>query len=341
MGELLISFGLFSASILVCSLVYYISLSFFPLLTRNIDLYNQMRNNNLAVAILTGGFVVSVTVIIYVSSIHIFLLFNNAVYANIFENILRAIIMFTMSMFISFLINWFTLKSFMFISNGIDDMKELKNNNLAISILITSMIIATTYMVMESVGIINSAFIIKKAIGEYGLQIAFIDLNAFLNGTIQLLIMLFTSLALFITGIKITSFVIKGVRDFVEFKSDNVAISLIVCSSILSVMIMVKYSISGPVKEIISMLGNSFDISRLLITILRFFYVLVTSTIISVLVLWLSMGIFLFLSRMFDSMNEIKKRNVSTAIIVSVFTFSASFIMRSGVKEILKVINFF
>lgn len=345
MGEIFVSLMLFAGSILVCSLVYYICLNFFPLLTRNLDLYNQMRNNNLAVAVFTGGFVISVTVIIYVSSVQIFELFLNVrsgiLFFTLLEGLLRAFIMFTMSMFISFLINWLAMKSFLLASNGIDDMKALKNNNLAVSFLITSMIIALTYMVMESVSTLNSAFVFEQRTGEYGVQFAFINLTAFLEGAIELFIMIITAEILFLIGLKITSFVTSGVEEFADFRADNIAISLIVCSSILSVMIMVKYCIHDFVTGIITALSSSLEGSEIFISVIRFFYALVTSTAISVLILWLSMGIFLFLSRMFDGMNEIKKRNVATAVILSVFTFSASFIMRSGVREILNVITFF
>lgn len=345
-SSMLIGSGIFVSSLVTCFLVFFISFNFFPLLTRNLDLYKQIRSNNLSVSVLTGGFIVSVSAIINTAARYLFKLFQMGTTDKQFLEILldngsRAVIMFTMAMFLSFLVNWFTMKSFSIVTTGIDDMKELKNNNLTVSIVLTTLLLSTTYMVIEPIATMSSAFVVIQESVEYGMVSPFIDFDTFITGTIGLLIMLTTSIFLFFIGLRIMSIAIKGVNEFTEFKKDNIAISLIVSASIISVIIMVKQSIGGAAKEIAVVLSDPLKNGDIFISIVRYIYFMVASSLFSIFVLWLSMGIFILLTKMFDSINEIKNRNISTALILSVLTVSASFIMRTGIQQLIDTIKFF
>ncbi len=220
----------FILCVLVCLTILYLSFKFFGILTRNIDLYYQIRRDNLAVAIVAVSFVISISIVL-TQAINPFIYMINSIFFEnsisvgaIVVNAIKLLVIFIAIMFFAFIIIWFSLKVFSLITPGVDEMKELKDNNVSIAIYIATLVISVSYIITDPVGDILKSFLNVTRIESSGIIISGIDLNRFVHGSIQLLIALLGSIVVISVSFFILRLMTNNYRDLSELKFNNIAL---------------------------------------------------------------------------------------------------------------------
>lgn len=338
--------GMFSFSLCLSFFMVFLCFNFFFLLTRNISFFKEIKENNIAVSILSGSFIISISIIICISGELIVAFMNNQI-PNLpdillLEKISRAILMLTISLFLAFLIIWFTMKSFALITSGIDDMKEILKNNLSVAVSLATMILTVTVMITNAIENINLAFIPIEKQNAYGIQQTFINMNLFLFGAFELLLMLISGLLLFYVGLKVINLMLKGLNKFSDLKEDNLALSVLFCSLTISLFVVVSYNVMERVDVFSLLLHQSQNSGEIVCRILfSSIYYFSFSVFIYLLIIYLFLKLFLILIKRNDNTYAFSNKNLATAVLISVFIISISFIMRSGIKSLLDTLKFF
>jgi uncharacterized membrane protein YjfL (UPF0719 family) len=148
-------------SLVFGSLTIFLFLKVFNALTRDIDDFEEMRRNNVAVALVNAAIIFSVALFISEAVAAAMEAFKNNIYnyggsTTMMYKMKIYIIMFThftLSVILSFGVLWLSMKFFTILTTSIDEFAEIKKNNQAVAILL-------------SVFIISMALILKPGIGK-------------------------------------------------------------------------------------------------------------------------------------------------------------------------------
>ena len=140
--------------------IFFTGFKIFDFLTRKIDEIAELKSNNIAISVLISSFIFSMMILIKSSikpSIDTFetLLEKNASIQNILLAILFIIVFFIGAAIIAFIVLWLAMKAFMLLTTTIDEMTEIKNNNIAVAIIIAVLLISAALLLSHG---LNSLF---------------------------------------------------------------------------------------------------------------------------------------------------------------------------------------
>ncbi|MDA3938739.1 MAG: DUF350 domain-containing protein [Spirochaetia bacterium] len=134
-------------SLLLGIFILFIGFKMFSGLSKNINEENEIKNNNIAVAILSGSFIFAMGIMMrssvdpLIQSIFRAIFYNNSGISGIFGHLSIALLQFIASLFISISSLWLGLKGFTWLSHNINEFEEIQKNNIAVAILMASIII--------------------------------------------------------------------------------------------------------------------------------------------------------------------------------------------------------
>jgi len=137
--------------------VLFLGFSLFARLSQGIDEEEELLKNNVAIAIVSGSLIFSLGYMMK-SSINPLIqsFFNILFYSD--EGISRALIgfliillQFILILLISIGSLWLGLKGFTWLTRNIDEFAEIRNNNIAVSILMASIIITLAIFLQEGI----------------------------------------------------------------------------------------------------------------------------------------------------------------------------------------------
>lgn len=137
--------------------VLFIGFRFFSKLSVGIDEEEELQKDNIAVALLSGSLIFSLGIMMK-SSIYplIQAFFNILFYADlgtgrILLGLGYILLQFVIVLFISMSSLWFGVKAFTWLTKDIDEFEEIRNNNIAVSILMAVIIITLALFLQEGI----------------------------------------------------------------------------------------------------------------------------------------------------------------------------------------------
>ncbi len=320
----------FITSLILSVVVILICFNFFKLLTRNINLYKAMRENNVAIALLFSAFVISIFMIFCCAIEPIFqFILTDKLDISVLEKIIRASLMLSTSFLIAFLVNWFIMKTFSLLSNNMNEMQELRDNNIPLSVVLVSMILTITASVAGAVNNINMAYVHIPNIAEYGTEQPFISMDLFLFGGFELLITLFSCIMLFIVGFKAITFIIKTINNISDIKSDKLSTAILFCSVTISLFVVVNYNTIIHF-DLAPILDNSFtlDAKMFIKTAISTLYYPVGSVVLYLVIVVGTLKIGLSILQKKVPEYTLQEKSLAITLLIIVFVISISIIAR-------------
>lgn len=239
-------FFIFSA--IFAFVILWLAIKLFTLLTTDIDEMEEIKNNNFSVAIILTTLIISMSLIL-AKPLETLLTglvptksqLNTTIFINL-SVFLDGLIQLGISIIGTIFIFFLSFKIFNLLTKDIDEIKELKSNSLAISILMSSFI----FCIML---IINAAII--PANQSLGFVLADNKATALTIIFVIIRVILFFVLSGFIAfitiwiAINIFMLITKKIHELAEIKNKNIAIAIILGVLILSLAIMIDHSITA------------------------------------------------------------------------------------------------
>ena len=147
-------------SLLFGTLTLFLFMKVFSALTRNIDDFQEIRRNNIAVALVNAAIIFSVALFIGEAVGAAMEAFKNNIYnyggsTTLMYKMKIYIIMFihfALSVVLSFGMLWLSMKIFTMLTTTIDEFAEIKNNNQAVAIILAVFIVSMALILKPGVG---------------------------------------------------------------------------------------------------------------------------------------------------------------------------------------------
>jgi len=317
-------------SLLTGLLIFFLSFKIFTILTRNLDELKEIKGNNTAVSILVASFVFGIMILAKeaidpaISNIKILLTGKTFATDILLFSILRVLLIYIIASLFAFIVLWLSMKLFMLLTAKIDEMEEIKNNNTAVSIIISVLIISVTLILSGSLKTIFEGFIPAQRLSG---NEPFLNTEIILRGLIETGISFFAVIFIFLVGFKIFDFLTSKIDETEELKSNNIAVSILISSFIFSMMIMIKSSINPSIETLETTIADKAEIINILLAVLFIIIYFIIAAIIAFIILWLAMKAFMLLTTTIDEMTEIKNKNIAVAIIIAVLLISSSILL--------------
>lgn len=327
-------------SVLSGVLIYFISLKVFSLLTKDINEAKEIKNNNIAVSILVSSFLFCIMLLIKESigpsmeTLSFTLIPVNISIKNVGYAVLRILIMFIISAFFAFIFLWASMLVFMLLTSKINEMQEIKKNNIAVSIMVGVLIISLAIIILDPLKTLLKGFVSAPIISGT-LKEPWINVKTIYLGLIELAISIITSLFIFFYGFKLYDFLTKKINEENELKSNNIAVSIQISAFIFSIMILVKAALLPSFDALAQVIYNEIEMKAILIVILKIVMFFILSSFFAFIILWSVMKLFMLINKGLDEMYEIKNKNIAVAIAIAVLLISASLLIQQGLTAFL------
>jgi uncharacterized membrane protein YjfL (UPF0719 family) len=141
-------------SIVAAICIFFYGFKLYDLLTRDINEVTELKSNNIAVSIQISAFIFSIMILVKAALVPSFDTLTRVIYQGVSAqllllSILKIVIFFILAAIFAFFILWLVMKGFMFINKNIDEMKEIKNNNIAVAIAIAVLLISASLLLQQ------------------------------------------------------------------------------------------------------------------------------------------------------------------------------------------------
>ena len=328
----------------VCGiLIFILSFKIFSLLTRDIEEIAEIKKNNIAVAILGASFVFGIMLLIKsaispsMDTLKGVLTSNQISTQLVLFSILRIALIYTFSAIFSFTILWVSVKLFTILTTDIDELREIKNNNISVSLILATLILSMSLILTEPLKTLLDGMVYIPIRSTAGVSNTLINMPVFLQGLIELGISLIGTIFVFFLSFKMFSLLTKKINEVEELKNNNLAISILMCSFIFGIMILIRAAVA-PANDALgfALSGDNISFSVLLFTLLRVVLFFIISSVVAFIVIWASMNMFMLITKNIDELSEVKNRNVAVAIILAFLIISASLLIEHGLVVLLE-----
>ncbi|MCG8572496.1 MAG: DUF350 domain-containing protein [Spirochaetes bacterium] len=150
--------------------VFFFSFKILSFLTRKIDEIEELKKDNLAIAILTSSFIGGIMILVRAAIKPInktldYLFSQDMETLIIFITLLKIIGFFFLTAIFAFFIIWVVMQIFMAITRQIDELAEIKNRNVAVSIIIAVFILTISLLLEHGLTILLSGLIPLPQVG--------------------------------------------------------------------------------------------------------------------------------------------------------------------------------
>lgn len=320
-------------------LVFFASMRIFMLLTRKIDETEELKKNNTAVAVVLGAFVLALVLIVN-SSVSPAMDTLKALFEQespaagvVLVDILRIVAIYAAAMITAIVVLWLGIALYTGLTTKIDEMEELKKNNLAVGIVFAVFIFSAGYLTLEPVSTILGAFVPPPHTVTAETVEQFVNTDVLLQGLIELPLAFFGTILVFLLGVKLSDLMTGTIDELAELKKNNAASAIYTAATLFSLMYLVKEAALKPLYPALNRLiiGHESTDSIVLTVILIPVFFVVTG-VISLLLTRLAQGVFMVLTRKVDEMAELKKNNVAIALILAALTISVVVMVTHGMN---------
>lgn len=145
--------GLMELIIAIWGGIFISFLSFKALntLTKEMDEIEELKKDNLAVAILASSFIIGIMILIKATTIPAnealgLVISSDPVFLDVAIVVLKLFAFFVITSIIAFTLIWLIIQIFMLLTTKIDEIAEIKNNNIAIAIILGVLIISSALL---------------------------------------------------------------------------------------------------------------------------------------------------------------------------------------------------
>ncbi|HGE69289.1 TPA: DUF350 domain-containing protein [Candidatus Poribacteria bacterium] len=164
MIDLLIGFIEILLSLLLGIITAWFAFKIFAKLTKDLDEINEIKKNNIAVAILLGSSIISVALVVrqavYPPISNLQTAINKGL---LFLDVLKisgvAILSVLITVLISLLAIWAAIQTFLKLTKNIDELTEIRRNNIAVAIVLGCLIIVIGLFLGQGIQSLLSALI--------------------------------------------------------------------------------------------------------------------------------------------------------------------------------------
>lgn len=177
MDMLLIASGIATLlfSLIVGVFALYLGFKFFSVLTRDIDEEAEIKENNIAVAVLAGAFIFSIGNVLKTTvDPMIQTLFNilSGSYSIglLLLNIGIMLLQFGLALVIGTLMLWLGIRIFMNLNHNIREFAEIRKNNIAVAIITASIVITLSLFISGGLEKLLQTIVITPGIDNAGLK---------------------------------------------------------------------------------------------------------------------------------------------------------------------------
>jgi uncharacterized membrane protein YjfL (UPF0719 family) len=346
MNTTLLIKGLIELGISFCAsiLVFYISFKFFAVLTKKIDDVKEIFKNNIAVALLAASFLFGIMICIQqavnssMDNLSIIMSSTKVAGPDIVFTIIRILVFFILSGLFSFLILWLALVLFTVFTTRIDEWAEIRKNNSAISLILGVFLVITALFLSKPLatlldGLIPPPMILPK---ELIVTQPFLNTGILIRGAIELIVTLAGVFLTFFFSFTMFKLLTKKIDEQKELLANNLAMSFLLVSFIIGIMILFQ-AVIEPSHQTLYFALDAKDntLVAVLIAIGKILVFFIGTAIASFLLLQLSMRTFMLLFSKKDELDAIKKNNVAVSLVVGVFIIAVSFIFSHGMGALV------
>ncbi|HOJ64168.1 MAG TPA: DUF350 domain-containing protein [Spirochaetota bacterium] len=319
--------------------MFFLSFKVFSLLTKNIDEAKEISNNNVAVSILVASFIFGIMLLIKSSigpameTLTTVLSSKESTFIMVIIAIIRIVVFFIFFSIFAFIVLWLAIKLFTLLTTDIDEMEEIKNNNVSVSFIIATLIISMSLILSKPLETVLNGLVAPPS--NTGIN-SFITLSVFLDGLIELGIAIVGTIFVFFLSFKIFNLLTKDIDEIKELKSNNLAISILMAAFIFAIMLIIKAAIEPANSALGFVLADSKATALTIIfVIIRIILFFILAGVIAFVVIWISMNIFVFLTKKIDEFAEIKNKNIAVAIILAILILSLAIMIDHSITAIL------
>ncbi|MBN2444153.1 MAG: DUF350 domain-containing protein [Spirochaetales bacterium] len=163
--------------------------------------------------------------------------------------------------------------------------------------------------------------------------------NIIILGLIEVVISLITGFLLFFFCFKLFFVFTKKIDNSEQLNNNNAAMAILLIGFILGVMIIVRSAVSSAMDNLGLLLKQENPQFIIIVNIIiRIFLSYIFAGIFSFIIIWLSFLFFTIITTNIDELEEIKKSNSATALVLSTFMISAALPAQTPVTAILNSI---
>ncbi|MBN1409655.1 MAG: DUF350 domain-containing protein [Spirochaetales bacterium] len=230
--------------------ILWLSFLFFTFLTTKIDEMAEIRNNNTAIALLLGTFILSASILILhpISTILDSFVAGPDVVGTVvsmkFVNLpilIQGLIELPIAFFGVLLVFIMGFKTISLITRSLDELTELKNNNIAVAVFCSSFIFSI--MLLINACLDPSYKVLKNILSaeNAGLDVIFLSILRIV------LFFLFSAIFAFIiirVAMLFLMLLTTKIREMEEIKKNNLAVALIVAILVISTAVVIQHGMT-------------------------------------------------------------------------------------------------
>jgi uncharacterized membrane protein YjfL (UPF0719 family) len=329
-------------SLLTGFFVFFVGLKFFMLLTRKVNEKEELQKNNVAVAVVLLAFMLALILIVRsaispaMDTLRILFEKESLDIQQILVAVARIVVTYLVSALIALMVLWLAVVLYTALTKKINEMEELKKNNLAIGLLLATFLISAGLIILEPLTTLLNAFVAAPEVFNTQLAAPFINTRILLQGLIELPLAFLGAILIFLMGFKMSDLLSRNINETGELEKNNVAIAIFTAASVFSVMLLVKASLTPAYK----VLGGIFsakeiDLNLVLTSSVRIVLFFLGSAVIAFLLVRLAVFSFMFFTTKMDEMLAIRQNNVAIALIIAVLAISIVILVEPGMTSLL------
>jgi len=335
----------FFLAIILCLGTFFIGFKLSYYLLKDMDNKLELKNNNIALAILEISYIIVFSIFIMVTITPTMKLIFGKHYNSynsinvLILAILKTVIFYVISISLSFLIIFCSTKFLLMLSGIIDESKEVKKGNISVSLILSSFMLTITYTLVSPFRLLIDSFFPPVEELKFGLQSHFINISLFLESILKIGILIVSFIYIFFISFFILNKIMKGTKVDKEIRKDNVSVTIIVSSLIFALMFIIKKLVIYLPDKIF--LIEDLNMDTILLNMLFYFVVsFLILHIVIILNIFLVINSFRFVYKDINVIREIKLKKISIGLIIGIMIIIFNFFIADGILNFIKIIPF-
>ncbi len=154
-----------------------------------------------------------------------------------------------------------------------------------------------------------------------------------IKGVAEIILSIILCLFSFFISFRLSSYMTKEIDNQLELKNNNIALAIIETAYILVISIFMIAVITPTIKLIFGI--EYLSVENILTAIAKIVMFYVVAIALSYLIIFFSIKFFLIFSGIIDENREIKKGNISVALIISSFMFTITYVLISPFRLLI------
>jgi len=158
-------------SIIVVIISLYFSYKIFLKLTRDLDEIKEIKKGNIAVGLFLASVMIGIGLILFktiypiMGTFNTYIIKSDVILLNIAKWLGYMLLYLFLSLSTGILSVWFSIKVFCNMTKDIDEMKEIKNNNIAVAIFVAAIVLIVAYFIGNGISSLLAGIIPNPSLG--------------------------------------------------------------------------------------------------------------------------------------------------------------------------------